>query len=277
MDQDSPEASTLEQERAAFSAVFTPSIADDDESPATVEGLDNDQTAAVAEDGVTRIAGFTEEELRDRLSRIDELTALRDSTRKAHGSIGELKSVVQQLRGAQQDRATPPPAASSPSFEKLREIFPEIVDPLIEDLKGFNIAAGGVSGADEIAALRREIAETNQRNQTQLLAIRHSDWREARASQEFSDWSGTLNTSEYEELNTSWNADVVSGYLDRFKSWHSERLNSTASIAAIDQIKAEKKQRLENAVVPTGTGNPTPSRGMTEIEAFNAVFKNRKR
>ena len=98
-------------------------------------------------------------------------------------------------------------------------------------------------------------------NETKLLSVMHPDWKSIPSTPEFAQWKGTLAPDELQVVNDSWDALSVGDALTKFKAWKAQTV----------QAKQQRQSRLEAAVTPRGTRQPTPS--MTEQDAFLAGFK----
>ena len=208
---------------------------------------------------VKLIAGYTEDQLKDLLSKASEVDRLKASEAKLFGTLGSMKQAIDAMR-SQQPTATA--KYSKEGFKRLSAEFPEMAEMLAEDLSGFSlpqqqagldISAVGVIN-ERIEAVKREQA-------TKLLGVVHRDWRQVVQEPEFQTWKGSLAPEAQDVLDNGWDAELIAEGLSAFKEWRTK----TA------QVKVSKQSRLEAAVAPKTTARAAPVQ--TDDDAFMQGFK----
>lgn len=239
--------------------------ADADEA-AFARGFDSARgVEAEPEPEPVRIAGYTEEELRDLLGKAKEVDKLREREAKVFGTLGSLKQAIDQLK--QQAPAAPAAVALTGQLKRLSAEYPEMAEMLSEDLKEA-LAGGqpGSSASDESVNSRLELAE--KKMEQKLLTIVHPDWRQVAASPEFEQWKGALPPDELQIVENSWDALSVADVLTKFKE---SRRSDQEQQAAAAQAKQTRQTRLEAAVAPR-SARAMPGT-VTDEDAFVAGFK----
>lgn len=208
---------------------------------------------------VKLIAGYTEDELRDLLSKFQEVDRLKEREAKVFGTLGSLKQAIDAMR-SQQPTATA--SFSKEKFKRLSAEFPEMAEMLADDLSGFALpqqqAGLDISAVQDVINERIEVVKRDQ--ETKLLGMVHKDWRQVVQEPEFRAWKGSLAPEAQDVLDNGWDAELIADGLTAFKEWKSK----TA------QTKVSKQSRLEAAVAPKTTARTAPVQ--TEDDAFSAGF-----
>lgn len=262
-EQSAPTEELVTQEQATDEVVVDQAAAPADEADAAFEqGFDSARgIEAEPEPETPRIAGYTEDELRELLEDAKEVRKLREREAKVFGTLGSLKQAVDQLR--QQAPAAPAAVAITGQLKRLSAEYPEMAEMLTEDLK--EALGSGAAQVDTTSVERVVIdrMEQDRREQKQeMLSLVHPDWREIAASNDFEQWKVGLPPDELHIVETSWDTASVSRVLTKFKQW---RESAT-------QSKQTRQARLEAAVAPK-SNRAMPTGGATDEDAFVAGFK----
>lgn len=262
-EQSAPTEELVTQEQATDEVVVDQAAAPADEADAAFEqGFDSARgIEAEPEPETPRIAGYTEDELRELLEDAKEVRKLREREAKVFGTLGSLKQAVDQLR--QQAPAAPAAVAITGQLKRLSAEYPEMAEMLTEDLKD---ALGSGSARVDTTSVERVVGErleqTSRTYEQKLLSVMHPDWRNVATSQEFAQWKGTLPPDELQVAESSWDALSVSEVLTKFKQWQRDATQS----------KQTRQARLEAAVAPK-SNRAMPTGGATDEDAFVAGFK----
>lgn len=205
------------------------------------------------------IAGFTEEQVKDLLTKAAEVDKLKERESKLFGTIGSLKQSIEAIKS--QPQAQPAQAVKlNGALKRLSAEFPEMAAMLSEDLNEALQGTAGAGGVDN-TLLDSRLEQTSKAMELKLLSMAHRGWEKDVQTPEFAQWKGTLSPEELQIVNDSWDAVSVSAVLDKFKEWKS----------AATQTKQVRQNRLEAAITPRGNKAPTPV--MSENDAFLAGFK----
>lgn len=209
---------------------------------------------------------------------INGLSHVPEDVRKAHGNIGELKRTQQQLLEAIQKQGEQG-KLTNVQFKRLSEEFPEMAKLLSEDLNELNAPVKPEPlGADQvkqfvesaIASVKAENTTVMQKQERKLLSFMHSDWEQVVTSTDFKQWIDVR--PDREEFNNSWDSEYISKVLRSYKDAEKAKADAKAT-AVVTQSKtsANKKQRLEAAVTPTGVAT-TGAPQLSEQDLFRAGF-----
>ena len=214
-------------------------------------------------------AGYTESELKALLGRVAEVDSLKESLRKAHGHIGELKS---RQQSAPATAPAPPAAPELPAeLKHVEEDYPDIAAYLKEQIdqrmqqrpapvpphtEEQPVATGAHQDAVALRPVDVELA---------VMDRMHAGWRDTVQSQDFHVWLATQNEQVRETYAVSQSADALGGVLGQYGQWATARQAQVARAA-------KGQQRLANAVTPSGNA-PKQQAALTEHDAFEAAFK----
>jgi hypothetical protein len=218
------------------------------------------------EDIKTLIAGMTEDELKsvlDKARRVDEINeTLTKATDKAFGKIGQLEQTINLLKQTNVANASTP--LTKESFKHLSEFLgdddSEMVDAIAKDLSSIQFG-GGQSQVIDYDSINSSIAgkvdELSRSFEEKLLTVSHPDWREISIKEydsegrpiftdDYINWRASLNDDAKNIVDNSWNGIELSKAFKSFKDWKAKKAN----------YEQTKQQRLDNAVRPSGIGNP---------------------
>lgn len=205
---------------------------------------------------------------------------------EAHGKIGGLQQLVQQLK-----TATPKGQkiqVTAEDFAELKQDFPELAEMQLKGLNRVLEKLVGTGASDpqqptqpiqpspppvDVPAIRQQIIEDIKREE---LTDDHPDWREivglpkadgeAPPNTEFRQWVATKPKEEQEKIWSSWNPRFLAKTITDFKQ-SKQQPKPTADADA-------RRQRLQSAVVPKGAGGGTGGgSAQTEEQAFLEGFK----
>lgn len=222
------------------------------------------------------IAGFKESEVRAMLARVKELDDLRAENRKNFGQIGELKRTLEEKLKQPTTLPTPSPGfkLNQEKLAQVREIFPEIAEMFeFEQEQAAAAAEVPPQPAVDPAEIERRLqetanqqlqeaaaaiqAETDRKLAIQMLDFRHPDRLQFIETDDYKAWLANLKPEEREQVQTSWDVKVIADKLDAAKAWA--------------KAKQQKQQRLEAAVVPSGS-TKAPATALTAEQAFLRSF-----
>lgn len=208
---------------------------------------------------------------------IDDLTAAIAASKaeqqkqfdRLFGTVGDLKSRAEKLENAQAKFN----AMSKKQQDALSVEFPELA--AIMNIEVDDFIPTHVPKEQPVADPR--VDDLSRTFERKLLTRDHRDWEQVVVSPEFSQWKSQLPQAEAEELDNSWDADLISGKITRFKEWQKEQLNATAEAERQTAEEAARKKRLDNAVVPRGAPRDTTSSHLPDDEesAMMSSFKKR--
>lgn len=256
VEQETTEASP-QADDAAFLAGFKGVTEGVDESEPSVQS--EPEVEPEPEPEPVRIAGYTETELRDLLSRFQEVDRLKEREAKVFGTLGSLKQAIDAMRN-QQPNATA--SISKDRFKRLSAEFPEMAEMLAEDLSGLALPQqAGLDISAVEAVINERVERASRVQETKLLSVTHKDWRQVVQEPEFAEWKGNLAPEAREVLDNGWDAELISEGLTAFKEWKSRTT----------QAKVSKQSRLEAAVAPKTTARAAPVQ--TDEDAFIKGFR----
>lgn len=257
VEQETTEASP--QDDADFLAGFKGVVEGTDDADLTAD-LEPEPAPEPEPEPVKLIAGYTEEQLRDLLSKAQEVDRLKASEAKLFGTLGSMKQAIDAMR-TQQPTATA--KYSKEGFKRLSAEFPEMAEMLAEDLSGLALpqqqAGLDISAVESAISKRIEVVKREQ--ETKLLGVVHRDWRQVVQEPEFQSWKANLAPEAQDVLNNGWDAELIAEGLTAFKEWRTKAA----------QTKVSKQSRLEAAVAPRTTTRAAPVQ--TDEDAFMQGFK----
>lgn len=210
-----------------------------------------------------RFAGYTEDELRVLLSKVEEVDKLKERESKVFGALGGLKRSIEEIRN--QPKQAQPAAALDlkGKLNRLSAEFPEMAALLTDDLAEALQQPSGV-GVDPEAfgrAVDAKFDNVSKGYELKLLTVMHRDWKQVVQEPAFEQWKATLPPDQLQVVNDSWDAISVGETLTAFKEWK----NKTT------QTKQNRQSRLESAIAPKG--NPQMAPSLSDEDAFVKGFK----
>jgi hypothetical protein len=210
-----------------------------------------------------KLANLTDEQLTELLAKAAEVDKLREQQSKVFGSLGSLKQSIDALRNQPRPTATAVQVTKA-NLSKLSEMFPEMAEALASDLSG--VLQGG-SAPDSTAMeqqleqkFNQQLQATQMKFEKKVLTAMHPDWQEVVSSTEFSQWRDTLSDEAKQQLETTWDAEIVGSALSSYKDWKSKAV----------QGQQAKQRRLQAAITPRGSAQAPVT---TEDDAFLMGFK----
>lgn len=213
-------------------------------------------------------------------ARIEEIKATATTQiDKAFGKIGGVERLISDLQ-----KATPAGQSvqiSEDDFAELAEDYPELAEMQLKGLTRVlaKMNVRGVANSDSFdpeklnalvtqrmePALKGVEQQVEQKVQSILLGREHKDWREVvgqpDAQNEFRKWLATQPGEFQKELNTTYDAEVISGALTKFKA-------SVKAKAAISQ----RQSRISAAVNEKGAGGSADAPA-DDDDDFNEGFR----
>lgn len=217
---------------------------------------------AEQEDDPVVFDGFKRSELRNLLAQAASVGEVErkfhQELRKAHGKIGELNGVVQELRKA--PAKEPEPTAD---FSHVETDYPDVAGYIKAQL-------GNVQHQQEKATTPEATAQAEpeqsgispeQAVQVAVMDQLHAGWREKQASQEFRLWIAGQPEATRQQYETTWNASELAGILTQYDKWADGRKSR----------QTNNSRRLEQNLTPTGSAGKTVTAPTAE-DAFVAGF-----
>lgn len=260
-------------EQAAFNAVFAEAPADPVETPSEETEQVETATETPPSDELTDLRAKVER-IPDLLKRIDDV----------NGRYGRVVQQVKELQDKIATAATPAAAkiAAADASEYLKEMDAEgfedlakLIRPslakMIDENKGIAKTEVSQITRQELEAARNAESSARVEKAQAVLTEAHPDWAEVRRTDEFKAWLDTLAPRARNQFLSSDDPYYVADRLDDFKAHRS------ATQKAADE-KQNKQRRIERAIQPDGTRSPPKGNaGMSEQDAFNAVFRKRNK
>lgn len=216
--------------------------------------VEQDQEAEKPESDLQRIAGFTEDELRNLLTRAAKVDELELGLRKAHGKIGELNGSLQELK-------TKPPVSEKKSeateLSHVEEDYPDIAAWVRAQLDQKAPVA-------DVQPVEQPTAPVDSSPELQLALMDHlhEGWREKVQTRDFNLWLGSQGDDVRNKYETAATAKELSGVIGQFDAWSSGK----------ETRNTQGKQRLEQALTPSGVAGK-PKTAPTPDDAFLAGLR----
>lgn len=277
------EASASAEEEAAFRQSYTeamgfePPTPEEEGQPAGGVKATTDEPGAATGTGETpgespaatpEIFGLSQDQFDYLMAQADGFSTYREqqeqTLRKIFGKLGEVNNILTQLRTSR------PAGFKMPDkgLQRLAAEFPEMArslqDDLNEVLSQMSAPASAPFSAQEMEEMIKPklddtLSTAEKRVELRLLRREHPDWKAVTESDPYRFWKErVLPPDQAEELDESWDADLVGKQLTAFKAWRDDQKKRAAS----------QRTRLERAIDPTrGTSEPT-----TEPEGEEAAF-----
>lgn len=255
MSEEATDVSQESPETPAPAADVAPEVAQEDgfrkgydrvANPDAPEPQPEPPKAFTAEDAralFAEMSGQTESEIRAQL-------------KKASGKIGGLYQEIERLRSAPKSAGV---AFSPDALKRVRESFPEIGEPLAQDLAEiFTVSAPTdkpkASADDETPKLIGTLSELRP------------GWHEKRQTPEFGEWLQAMKPSARARFESSLDPYFVAERLEDFDDWLASKTTAASAPAPI--------ARLENAVTPTnGTRPPVKTGEPSASESFRKGYQ----
>jgi len=217
----------------------------------------------VAEVEQPKLAQITEAQYQDLLSRAASLDEMRATQEKsfgtAFGKIGGIERVLNQLQAPGGGVEV-----TAEDFAEMQSEFPELAELQI---KGLNKVLGKLKGGSvDTKAIEALVSTRTEGTRKQLIdasldAIVDGDWMEEVRSDKYQQWIAA-QPENIKALEASDSVRDASRLLRLFKA--------APAAAPVKQQTSTRKQQLEAATTPRGTGGYTPAK--TDIDDFNAGF-----
>lgn len=220
-----------------------------------------------------RLGKFTEKDIEDRFT---SLEGLRKTAETLAGTLGNLQQRIQAK----------PRVLSIADLPKVVDNFGEdFAQAMVDDLNavGFGGPAGGVSQEEINSLVSQQMAQqgealeqrVEQKIEYKAVKRRHPDADDyfvrpgpdgkpqaGKNCEPFFKWIGSLPANEQEQIKSSWDRDVVSSFLDRFKklgggtdTTHQQQVRSLSERRA-SRLKAAEAPRTSGATSRPVTTDP---------------------
>lgn len=207
-----------------------------------------------------KIAGFTEEELKNLLANAAKVSELEAAVRKAHGKIGELNGTLQELRKAPaKEEPKPEPKAE---IAHVEEDYPDIAAYVREQLEAVKPKAETKVEQPQQA----EMPSVDLQFELRVMDHIHKGWREKVQGRDFNLWLGSQTDEIRGKFDSAQTADELNAVIGQFDAWNSAKITRNTT----------GKQRLEQAMTPEGSAGK-PKHAPTEQDEFYAVFNKKNR
>lgn len=202
--------------------------------------------------------------------RAKELLAQVPSQQKAINSLaGRVGELVRSMKQSQPSSTEAPARkADAPKLTRTGTDYPELAESLAEDLAALLPQSHDPVKVEELvqARLHEALEKRDQQQAVKELKREHKDWETVVVSADFNLWLQGQPEAKQAEFASTWDPDVVGGYLSQFKT-HSESL-------------AKRRQhttaRLEGAVAPRGDGGASTSK-LPDSAGLSAGFNKVRR
>jgi hypothetical protein len=205
---------------------------------------------------------------------IDEVRS--DSKRQIDSIAGNVGGLKQQVERLQQRGGT---KVTAESLKRLGAEYPALAEALAEDISEILSAPAGTTldPADVERRARELIAPTVNKLEKNILRLRHPDWEQALASDEFKAYQRTLPPEENARLMESTDGEYVGEHITTFKQRkaQAEKQRETSKPVASPAPTAAprssaRQERLEAAAPAKGQGSgaeaPNP------VDDFNSGY-----
>lgn len=253
---DQPPAETPEPTAA-------PAAPTEEQAPETTPEPTPQPTAAPEEEFLD---GMSKSQVKELLARVpDQAKAIE----KLHGKIGELVRTIKQSQPAAEQpgsEGAPARRLQADALKRLQVDYPDIAEALAEDLSALMPTTTAPDPKQFAETVQQMVAkgleEGAHKTERKLLSRAHPDWEKTIHTPDFKLWLEALPDPEQEEFNSSWESDVVGGFLDKFKT-HRESLAKQ---------RQRSNARLEAAVVPKGDGGAATSK-LPDSAGLSVGFK----
>lgn len=209
-----------------------------------------------------RIAGFTEEELRNLLARAAKVDELEAGLRKAHGKIGELNGKLQEVSKAPAKQPEP-----QMDLSHVEEDYPDIAAWVRSQLgqKGEQVEPEQEVQQQAPQQVQQQGGMSPEMIELALMDRLHKGWREKVQSNEFALWLAASGDEVVSKYQTAATADELGDIIKSYDSWNQSK----------GQRRTSASQRLEQAMTPNGSpGKPkvAPSPEDAFVSGFKSVF-----
>ena len=253
------EVVATEEENAAFESGFT---GEPVETPVAEQPAQEEDPAPEAEPVIERNQwGYTDDEMKNLLSKAARVDDVEQGLRKVYGKLGEYNGTIQQMQAANKGGNL-----TARQLNHLRGEFPELADLLEKDFGEAVATPTATESAPapvfDASVIDQRVASATLEVKKELLSIQHPDWREVKDSTEFDAWTKSQPTEKQQMINESQSIPFVISTLNDFKKWQEQT----------QKAATKKTARLESAVAPTGVANSGPP-AIDENEAFAAGWK----
>jgi hypothetical protein len=209
-----------------------------------------------------RIAGFTEEELRNLLQRAAKVDELEAGLRKAHGKIGELNGKLQEVSKAPAKQPEP-----EMDLSHVEEDYPDIAAWVRSQLgqKGEQVEPEQEVQQQAPQQVQQQSGMSPEMIELALMDRLHKGWREKVQSNEFALWLAASGDELVSKYQTAATADELGDIIKSYDAWNQSK----------GQRRTSASQRLEQAMTPNGSpGKPkvAPSPEDAFVSGFKSVF-----
>lgn len=281
-----------EQEEAqAFSAGFedgaaAPAAATTEGQAATTEAAPGTETPA---EEVVEYVQVSKKDFERILAAADKTEAHAGQFDKVFGTVGNMQQLINRLQAA-----TPAGEAVEATEEDVAELaadFPELAGQIRGVLnkvlkrtnaKGTAEAATPAIDAETVDFIKKRRLLQEMEHEHQLLELDelHPGWRDVvgkpgDAETPFRKWLATQPEKYQNMVNASESATITKGAIDKFEAAQAAAAKPAAQPSpkptTPDPI-AIRKDRIEAAVTPKGTGVAPPKKPLTEEDHFQAGF-----
>lgn len=272
-DQDQVQASA--DELAAFQASFggaeIPAAKEaetqkQEEKPKDEPKAEAPKEEEAAQPAPSPVPALTPEEIADLRAAASRVSELDSNLRKANGRIGALNDLLHQQQ-AKKEAEGKPAALTNVEMKRLKEEYPELADAISNDISEMLSVFKPAEAQQDPDAIKNVVKDLVEQERMALrqeaLSHRHPDWQDLRdtPTPEYQAWMASLSNDERTKYMESESPYYVADQLDKFKVWRDKAA----------QAKQKSKERIEDAVTPTGSRNSRSST-TSEEEAMRMAF-----
>jgi hypothetical protein len=192
---------------------------------------------------------------------------------KLFGKAGELQQRIDAIKPQVVSGISPK------AKEKLTAEFPELAAMLFDETAELQAAPAHRAVEQPTILPDPRVDDLSRTFERKLLARDHRDWETVVTSPAFAQWRDVaLSPEDAAELDSSWDADFISGKISDFKAFQTQAATDAAAAAKKTEEDRIKQERLANGVTQRGIprdNRPTASDDDEEA-AMVAAYGRRK-
>lgn len=225
-------------------------------APPAAPAVEPDAAAleAIADDDPPIIPGYTREQIANLLAQVGEVGTLKKSLASMSGHLG---TVLEQVKGLKEAKAEVPPKMTQEQLTEYAELNPDTAAFLEQKLSG---VAPGADVLARLSAAEARNVELARQLEERTINILHPDWAQTVASNGYKLWLATQSEADQKTALETESAMELAPILTAYRTFTGKQVRTQAN-----------KQRLEEALVPTGVPAQRPAE-LTEEDAFKAGF-----
>jgi hypothetical protein len=222
--------------------------------------------APAVEEPVEETVTLNQSEVKQLLSRLDELDKHGKGLDKAFGYIGNLSETIEKLKSS---ASTGPLELSDEDLAPISAEYPELggsIKQVLSNVLG-RVRGGGQQVAPDFAPIRAEFQQQlvarDRAGEAKLLSVIEPNWKTETATDQFRVWMETQPDEYRQKIGDSWDALEISDAIKSFR---------TATTAKVGVPGQDRSKRLEAAITPKGTAS-NPGTVLTPEQEMELGFK----